>query len=611
MSVFSRVSAFAIAPLLGGVCKAAGLAVVGEGVSVASRFFVERLSDQSLRVADALKDSADEAWRTIELALAGESLLSTADRSDDKAFREQVRLFIVNARAEGRIAPGQRFVDRCLIELRAAKAAGVLDADNTEAARLADGLGDLTRFADPMALLEAQWKWADELSGELSREGYPALASLIALRCGDELAAAPLLAVAMRHCFRRALQADPRLFQGLAFAHLERIANNQQQATDQLAALLSRYVGQLEVRLGELRKTTEATRAEVRDLGTRLHAPAPAALPNPSLPKPIRPQALVESHSLAIQPEVREEPVPSRTETVLRQSETVLRAHTGAVACVAVLPDGQRAVTGGADRGLWVWDLKRQREIKCIPGHRDRICCLAFAPEGQRVLSSSLDQSVRLWDIDTGLEIKCLDRQTNRSAAFAHDGRSVLCGGLRDGRLRLLDVASGREIRSFAGHDDWVVCVAFASDGKVALSGGLDRSIKLWDVASGQLLREFALPACVQSSVAFSPDGWRVLSGGADRIVRVWDTFTGQELCRLLGHTDAVSCIAMAPEGDRAASAGHDGTVRVWDLRLKRQLQCFEGHVGNVLCVAFTPDGDRLISGGEDGTVRVWELAPV
>jgi len=64
------------------------------------------------------------------------------------------------------------------------------------------------------------------------------------------------------------------------------------------------------------------------------------------------------------------------------------------VACVAVSPDGTRAVTGGADRGLWVWDLVSRRELRCIPGHRDRVCCVAFSPDGRRVLSSSLDQTV-------------------------------------------------------------------------------------------------------------------------------------------------------------------------------------------------------------------------
>src|SRR5262249_28684830 len=111
-----------------------------------------------------------------------------------------------------------------------------------------------------------------------------------------------------------------------------------------------------------------------------------------------------------------------------------LHAHTGAVACVAVSPDGTRAVTGGGEHGLWVWDLTARRELRCLAGHRDRVCCACFSPDGRLVLSSALDQTVRLWDLDAGLELKCFDRQTNRSVAFAPDGKTALCGALYDGK---------------------------------------------------------------------------------------------------------------------------------------------------------------------------------
>ena len=58
-----------------------------------SRFLHERLFDQSLRVTGALGRASEQAWWTLELALAGESVLTVADRAEDKAFREQVRLF--------------------------------------------------------------------------------------------------------------------------------------------------------------------------------------------------------------------------------------------------------------------------------------------------------------------------------------------------------------------------------------------------------------------------------------------------------------------------------------------------------------------------------------
>lgn len=595
MRVFARLTVFALAPLVGGVCRAAGLSVAGEGMSAVAKFLVDRLSDQSLRVTQALRESVDRAWQALELTLAGDSLLNVADRGDDRAFREQVRLFIFAAQTDGRAGTDRDFVPQCLAELQAARKAGILDSEDTDPAKLADRLGDLTRFGEPTALLDAQWKVADELAADLRTGGFPTLAALLTLRPAADPSAAPLLAVAVRYYFRRAVEDDPRLFHGLAFAQLERIGKAQEDGATQLAELMSRYVERLETRLGELKDTALTTRAEVRELTSRLSGwtgtdGLPARVTKGNTGEPGLSAGLLADAPLH----------PGRP--------TVLSAHTGAVTCVAVSPDGNRAVTGGADKGLWVWDLVARREVKCIPGHRDRVCCLAFSPDGRRVLSSGLDQTVRLWDLDAGLELKCFDRQTNRSAAFSADGKTAICGALYDGKLRMFDVTTGKEVRRLPGHADWVVSVAFASDGKVVLSGGLDKTIKLWDVATGRLLRTFSLRNTVLSSVAFSADGWRVLSAGADHLVRVWDTFTGQELFRLVGHSDAVSCVVAAPDGDRAASAGHDGTVRLWDLRLKKELRRFEGHSGNVLCVAFSPDGNTLLSGGDDGTVRVWPV---
>ena len=585
MNILSRVSLFALGPLVGTACRVVGVAAASETAAAVTRFLAARLTDQSLRVTDALAGASERAWRTLELALAGESVLTALDRANDKAFREQVRLFLLSAQFDGRAARDAEFVSRCLCELRAARAEGTLGGD-TDTAALAHRLGDLSRFGDPAALVSAEWRIADELATDMKARGYDALAVFLNLRPPGDSAAVPLLAVAVRYHFRRAVEDDPKLFQGLTFAQLERIGRAQEDGAAALAELMSRYVERLETRLGELKDTALTTRAEVRELRETLTSGGH----NPPVLEAAR-------HA---QPENRGLMPPARPD--------VLTAHTGAVACVAVSPDGTRAVSGGADHGLWLWDLAARRELRCLAGHRDRVCCAAFSPDGRRALSSALDQTVRLWDIDAGLEMKCLDRQTNRSVAFAPDGKTALCGALYDGKLRLFDTTSGKELKRLPGHTDWVVCVAFAADGKVALSGGLDKSIKLWEVASGRLLRTFSLKNVVLSSVCFSPDGWRVLSAGSDGVVRGWDTFTGQELFRLVGHTDAVSCVAVAPDGDRAVSAGHDGTVRVWDVRRKRELRRFEGHTGNVLCASFTPDGAAVLSGGEDGTVRVWPL---
>jgi WD40 repeat protein len=57
------------------------------------------------------------------------------------------------------------------------------------------------------------------------------------------------------------------------------------------------------------------------------------------------------------------------------------------------------------------------------------------------------------------------------------------------------------------GHNSSVYSVAFSPDGNYALSGSWDKTLKLWEVNSGAEIRSFAGHTDDVNSVAFSPDG--------------------------------------------------------------------------------------------------------
>ena len=80
-----------------------------------------------------------------------------------------------------------------------------------------------------------------------------------------------------------------------------------------------------------------------------------------------------------------------------------------------------------------------------------------------------------------------------------------------------------QSLRTFKGHSNVVNSVAFAPDGRTALSASNDGTVKLWEVATGKELRTFRGHSQAVNSVTFSPDGRTALSGGSDGTLKLWD----------------------------------------------------------------------------------------
>lgn len=48
-----------------------------------------------------------------------------------------------------------------------------------------------------------------------------------------------------------------------------------------------------------------------------------------------------------------------------------------------------------------------------------------------------------------------------------------------------VDVATGRLLRELTGHEDAVYAVGISPDGKMAVTGGADKTVRVWDLAKG------------------------------------------------------------------------------------------------------------------------------
>jgi serine/threonine protein kinase len=288
-----------------------------------------------------------------------------------------------------------------------------------------------------------------------------------------------------------------------------------------------------------------------------------------------------------------------------------LPEHAGAVRCIAVSQDGRRALSGGDDQALCLWDVPGAEKMRRFPGHSAAVLCVAFAPDGRMAVSGGNDGELMLWDVASGQVLGRLASQNAEvsAAAFSPDGKLLLTGG-KDQALHLWDVATRRRVRQMGGvvhgrHFDAVTGVAFAPDGARAVSVSLDQTLRIWNTQTGREVHRCEGHAAEIHCVAFSPDAIHVASGGRDGVVRLWGVVSGQEIRRFEGHTGAVHGVAFTLHGRQLLSSG-DTTIRLWDVDSGQQLYWCNVNKHRLLCAAITPDSSHILAGGDDGVVRLW-----
>jgi mono/diheme cytochrome c family protein len=187
--------------------------------------------------------------------------------------------------------------------------------------------------------------------------------------------------------------------------------------------------------------------------------------------------------------------------------------HSDWVTGVAFSLDGKWVATASKDRTVKVLEASTGKLFTTFNGHRRQ-----YAPhEGQfEVYAVGFDSTGTALSVGGGAAIRAWNpvktQEENGSAADMEERFK------KAGHTRYLEYPMGKPV------------FALALGGGQAFSAGGDGVLRQHDIATGKLVREYAKHTDWVYSVAIHPTTGRVATGGFDGGVRVWDTQTSNPI---------------------------------------------------------------------------------
>ena len=243
----------------------------------------------------------------------------------------------------------------------------------------------------------------------------------------------------------------------------------------------------------------------------------------------------------------------------------VLAGHGDWIKALGISRDQKRLISGD-DRGLSiVWDLPARKEIARWSGYPGNwVSSAALSPDGQTAFVA--EYCMRRGDFD---------RPPAQAKIYnAGDGKlKVDLLVVRFPKVKNRDNSYGYATTwgKFVGQG--FVAADFSPDGKLLAVGkggeSGDGKVHLIDPATGKLVRTIGGHKYGTTDVAFSADGRHVLSSGRDTLVRVMQTADGKEVATIGKtrggqFTDWIHAFSLSPDERWLATADISGLVRMW-----------------------------------------------
>jgi WD40 repeat protein len=277
---------------------------------------------------------------------------------------------------------------------------------------------------------------------------------------------------------------------------------------------------------------------------------------------------------------------------------------------------GPSSWTSYPDNTIRIWDVASGKELRQLvnPTRREvegrpmGFSYLKFAPDGKTLLTAAPDGVLRFWDPDTGKEQRRLDfgKDLPTTLAFSPDGKTLALGGPA---IRLIDLATGKDVIKAAGQPGLVSYAAFVLDGRTALTTFCNQTFHLWNPLTGQELGSFAGVEEWAGNETSVDKGRFLVATGPNETIRIYDLAAKKEVRRFKIPPARTYIRALSSDGQLMAFAAEGKGVILMNLKSGKESRLLEEDEVKITGLAFGADGRTLMVWFSDHTIQIWDLA--
>src|SRR5262245_13677493 len=135
-----------------------------------------------------------------------------------------------------------------------------------------------------------------------------------------------------------------------------------------------------------------------------------------------------------------------------------------------------------------------------------------------------------------------------------------------------------------------VVAMALSSDGKWLVTGSWEGAVRLWDLRTGKQIRTFKGHADMITAVALSRDSKRLVTASVDGTARLWDVASGNTKRVYPAGEKGQVCLAAIDSEAKWMVASVSPAPKLWDLDTGKVVRSFDGNVSCVISLALSGD---------------------